>query len=229
MVTNRKPVVIYILGEIASLAGMGALLFWPAGRLDWWPAWGALAISAAWLTGMGLIIIRLHPALLIERLFPPKDAKHWDTGINLAIRLVTVARYIMAGLDQRYGWTGGFAPAIQVAALIACALGYGLFLWATASNAFFSQIVRIQSERGHTVASSGPYHYVRHPAYLGGMMYEIGVSIALASWWAILLSGLSASLLVLRTVLEDRTLQSELNGYQDYTRQVRYRLIPGIW
>lgn len=110
-----------------------------------------------------------------------------------------------------------------------CILSYALFVWATASNTFFSQIVRIQSERGHTVVTGGPYRYVRHPAYVGAILYEVAVPVLLASWWAFVASGLSAILLILRTALVDRTLQAELTGYVDYARQVRHRLLPGIW
>jgi protein-S-isoprenylcysteine O-methyltransferase Ste14 len=140
-----------------------------------------------------------------------------------------LARYILAGFDQRYAWTGGFPVPVQIAALAIGVLGYILVVWATARNAFFSQVVRIQSERGHMVATGGPYHYVRHPAYLGTLVYELAAPIVLASWWAFLPSLLNAILLVLRTALEDRTLQTELAGYADYARQVRYRLLPGIW
>jgi protein-S-isoprenylcysteine O-methyltransferase Ste14 len=98
-----------------------------------------------------------------------------------------------------------------------------------ASNAFFSQVVRIQSERGHAVATGGPYHYVRHPAYIGAILYELAVPVLLASWWALIPSALGAILLILRTALEDRTLQAELTGYVDYARQVRHRLVSGIW
>ena len=97
------------------------------------------------------------------------------------------------------------------------------------SNTFFSQIVRIQSDRGHAVVTQGPYRYVRHPAYVGMILFELAISTLLASWWAIIASGFCVMLLILRTVLEDRTLQIELTGYVDYTRQVRYRLLPGIW
>jgi protein-S-isoprenylcysteine O-methyltransferase Ste14 len=143
--------------------------------------------------------------------------------------ITQLVRYIVAGLDQRYDWTLGFPGAAQVTALIVCILGYALVVWATASNPFFSQIVRIQSERGHVVVTGGPYHYARHPAYAGAIVYELAVPILLASWWASIASGLSVILLILRTALEDRTLQAELTGYVDYTRQVRYRLAPGIW
>jgi protein-S-isoprenylcysteine O-methyltransferase Ste14 len=104
-----------------------------------------------------------------------------------------------------------------------------LVVWATASNAYFSQIVRIQQERDHAVATGGPYGHVRHPAYIGSILYELNVSLLLASWWAMALSVVSAILLILRTALEDRTLQKELPGYRAYAARVRYRLIPGVW
>ena len=102
-------------------------------------------------------------------------------------------------------------------------------IWATASNAYFSQIVRIQTERGHTVASGGPYRCVRHPAYTGTILYELAVPVLLASAWSAVPSVLAAILLILRTVLEDRTLQSELVGYPENAHQAPYRLMPGIW
>jgi protein-S-isoprenylcysteine O-methyltransferase Ste14 len=93
----------------------------------------------------------------------------------------------------------------------------------------FSQVVRIQAERGHSVATGGPYRWVRHPGYAGMILFELTVPILLASWWAWIPSVLNATLFVVRTALEDRTLQGELEGYRDYTRQVRYRLLPGVW
>ena len=226
---NTKLIARYILGEILSIAGMGVALFWSAGRIDWWPAWGALAVMLAWITGMEIVIFRFNPGLLAERFGPRKGAKPWDTAIVSFVGLVQLVRYIVAGLDQRYGWTGGFPLAAQIVALAVCFLGYALFVWATASNTFFTKVVRIQSERGHAVATGGPYRYVRHPAYIGAILYELTVPILLASWWALIPSGLCAILLILRTALEDRTLQAELTGYVDYARQVHHRLLPGIW
>jgi protein-S-isoprenylcysteine O-methyltransferase Ste14 len=208
---------------------MGVALFWPAGRLDWWPAWAAIAVMLAYTVAMDIVILCFRPELLVERLGYRQGAKHWDVVVTSIIRLTQLERYILAGLDQRYGWTGGLPFAAQIAALIVCTLGQALFVWAMASNAFFSQVVRIQPERGHAVATGGPYRYVRHPAYFGAILFELAVPILLASWWALIVSGLGAILLILRTALEDRTLQVELTGYVDYVRQVRYRLLPGIW
>jgi protein-S-isoprenylcysteine O-methyltransferase Ste14 len=226
---DTKLIARYAIRETMGIVVMGVALFWSAGQIDWWPAWASIAVMLAWITATAIVIFHFNPDLLAERLGPRKGAKHWDTIIMSILGLTQLVRYIVAGLDQRYGWTGGFPLAAQIAALTVCVLGHALVVWATASNTFFSQIVRIQFERGHTVATGGPYHYVRHPAYVGAILYELAVPILLASWWALIASGLNAILLILRTALEDRTLQAELTGYDDYARQVRYRLLPGVW
>jgi len=226
---NKKLILLYILDQVLGIAGMGVALFWSAGRVDWWPAWAAIAVWLAWFTAMDIVILRFNPGLMAERLSPPKGAKAWDRAILSILRLTQLARVILAGLDQRHGWTGGFPLAAQVAAVAVCLLSIALFTWALASNPFFSQIVRIQSEHGHAVAAGGPYRYVRHPGYVGMILFELAFSTLLASWWALAAGGLCAALLLLRTALEDRTLQAELAGYADYARKVRYRLIPGIW
>ena len=226
---DTKLIARYAIRETLGVVVMGVALFWSAGQIDWWPAWASLAVMLAWITATAIVIFRFNPNLLAERLGPRKGAKPWDTAIMSSLGLTQLVRYIVAGLDQRFGWTGGLPLAAQIAALTLCVLGYALVVWATASNAFFSQIVRIQSERGHAVATGGPYHYVRHPAYLGAILFELAVPVLLASWWASIASGLGAILLLLRTGLEDRTLLAELTGYADYARQVRHRLLPSIW
>ena len=220
----------YAIRELLGLVFMGVALFWSAGRLDWWQAWASLAVMVSWVMATAFIVFRYNPGLVAERLGPRKGAKSWDLAIVSLLGLVTLARYILAGLDQRYGWTGGFPVGLQLAALALCILGNDvLFVWSATANAFFSQVVRIQSERGHTVVTGGPYRYVRHPAYTGSILYELAVSVLLGSWPALVASGVSTALLILRTALEDRTLQAELAGYADYARRVRYRLLPGVW
>ena len=220
----------YAIREVLSLVGMGVALFWSAGRLDWWSAWAALAVMAVWTAATAVIVLQYNPALLEERLGRRTGEKKWDVAIVSLLGLITLVRYIVAGLDRRYGWTGGMPVEAQFVALALCALGYDvLFIWATVANTFFSRIVRVQSERGHAVVTGGPYRWVRHPAYAGAVLYELAVPVLLASWPAMLVSGLSVLLLVLRTALEDRTLQVELSGYADYARRVRYRLMPGVW
>jgi protein-S-isoprenylcysteine O-methyltransferase Ste14 len=226
---QSKYIVLYIVDQVLSLISAGIALFWSAGRLNWWAAWAALAMWVAWFVATDIVLLRFNPALMAERLAPPKGAKAWDRAILSIIRLTQLARYILAGLDQRYGWTGGFPLAAQIAGLTVCVLSYMLVTWAMACNAFFSQVVRIQSDRDHVVISGGPYRYVRHPAYAGMVLFELAISTLLASWWALLAGGLCALLLLLRTVLEDITLLAELPGYGDYAHRVRYRLLPGVW
>ena len=226
---STKLIIRYAVREILGIGIMGVALLWSAGRMDWWSAWAALGVMVAWITATAIMILRFNPHLLAERLGPRKGAKSWDTAIMSILGLMQLGRYIVAGLDLRFGWTSGLSFAAQIAALTLCILGYALVVWAMAFNPFFSQIVRIQTERGHVVATGGPYRYVRHPAYIGAILYELAVPILLASWWALIVSGLLILLLILRTVLEDRTLQAELIGYVDYTHRVRYCLLPGIW
>lgn len=226
---DTKLLIRYAVREIMGLVVMGVALFWSAGRIDWWAAWAALAVMVGWSVATAVVILRRNPTLLAERLGPRQGAKRWDITIMSLLGLTQLVRYIVAGLDQRYGWTGGLPIAAQMIALLLCIGTYTVVVWATAVNAFFSQIARIQPERDHTVVSDGPYRHVRHPAYSGAILYEWAVPILLASWYALLISGFSTFLLIRRTSLEDQMLQAELSGYADYAHQVRYRLLPGIW
>lgn len=225
---SRKLIALHFLNDTLSLASVGVVLFWLAG-LDWWPGWAVIAVWLVWFTVMDIVMLRFNPDLITERLSPPTGAKTWDKTILSILRLTQLVRYLLAGLDQRYGWTEGFPLNAQIIAIVVCLLSIALFTWAMASNLFFSQIVRVQADRGHAVATQGPYRYVRHPGYVGLILFEFGISTVLASWWAIVAGGVCAILIILRTALEDRTLQAELTGYVEYARHVRYRLLPGIW
>jgi protein-S-isoprenylcysteine O-methyltransferase Ste14 len=226
---SPKKLALYILDQVLSVTAMGVALFWSAGRIDWWAAWAAIAVWVVFFAVTDVLLLHFNPGLIAERLSPPKGAKSWDKTIMSIFRLATLVRYILAGLDQRNGWTVGFPVAAQLTGLVVCVCGYALLAWAMTSNAFFSQIVRIQSEREHTVVTQGPYRYVRHPGCVGMLLFEPAMSTLLGSWWAIIASGVCVILLILRTALEDRALQAELPGYKRYTHQVRYRLLPGVW
>lgn len=226
---DTKILIRYFIRETLGLISMAVALFWSAGTLNWWQGWAVLIVMFLWILATAVAILRTNPELLRERLGPRKGAKPWDLIIMSLLGLAQLARYIIAGLDVRFQWTDQFPVILQIVAVLLCTFAYALVVWATASNAFFSQIVRIQTERGHKVISSGPYRFMRHPAYLGAILYELAASVLLASWWSFLPAGISVTLLLLRTVLEDRMLKNELAGYDDYSRKVRYRLFPGIW
>jgi len=215
-----------ILQVIVQFLVIAAILFIASGRLDWVWAWAYLGV------GVGILAINasvLPPELIAERGQIKEDTKGWDRLLAPLLIFPTLGTLIVAGLDKRFGWSPQLALAIQVIALVFYALAQGLFTWAMASNKFFSGTVRIQEERGHAVATGGPYRYVRHPGYVGYIMSWIATSFALGSLWALIPAGLVMGLMVVRTALEDKTLLEELDGYQDYAAQVRYRLLPGAW
>jgi protein-S-isoprenylcysteine O-methyltransferase Ste14 len=134
----------------------------------------------------------------------------------------------VAGLDHRYNWSSEVPLWLVVIGFILISLGYAFATWALAENRFFSSVVRIQTDRGHTVCDSGPYRFVRHPGYAGNILALFGIVLALGSVWTLIPAAVASIIAVIRTVLEDRTLQEELPGYRDYARRVRYRLFPWI-
>jgi protein-S-isoprenylcysteine O-methyltransferase Ste14 len=136
---------------------------------------------------------------------------------------------IVAGLDHRYGWSPVFPLWLIVLGFLLILLGYAFATWALIENRFFSSVVRIQVDRGHVVCDSGPYRIVRHPGYAGNVLALPGIVLALSSMWTIIPAVAALIIAVIRTVLEDQTLQDELPGYRDYTQRVRYRLIPRIY
>ena len=216
-----------MLQVVVQFLVLAAILFISSGRLDWVWAWAYLGVGVCILI---INVLVMPPELIAERgRTDKKDVKAWDRVLTTLSIFPTLGVPIIAGLDERFGWSPPLAVAIQVVALILFALAQGLFTWAMVSNKFFSTAVRIQMERNHTVATGGPYRYVRHPGYVGYVMASFATAVALGSLWALIPAGLTMCLLVVRTALEDRTLQEELDGYKEYAQRVRYRLLPGIW
>ncbi len=211
-----------------------AALFIPAGRLDWGMGWvfvGVFILSTVMSRGF---VMRQDPELMAERARSiergREGVKDWDRVLSPLVALYgPLVIWIVAGLDERLGWSPQISSWLQVAAIIVAVLGSILATWAMLSNTFFSGTVRIQKERGHTVATGGPYRYVRHPGYVAGILFNIATPLILGSLWAFIPTVLTLCAFIVRTALEDRTLQEELDGYQDYAQQVRYRLLPGVW
>jgi len=206
---------------------LAVILFISAGRLDWMWAWAYLGV------GVGILIINvlvMPPELIAERgRTDKKDIKAWDRVLTTLIILPTLGMPIIAGLDERFGWSPQLALAVHLIGLAFIALGQGLFTWAMVSNKFFSTSVRIQMDRDHTVATGGPYQCVRHPGYVGYIVSLFATAVALGSLWALIPAGLTMCFFIVRTALEDETLQEELDDYRDYATRVRYRLLPGVW
>lgn len=204
-------------------------LFMSAGRLDWVMAWVYLGVLVTAQVVTAFIIIPTNPTLIAERSWMQEGSKKWDVLIVALGEVGLLAISVVAGLDARFGWSPNMPLTIHAFTFLIAISGYALFLWAMASNRFFSAYVRIQSDRGHTVTNAGPYKIVRHPGYVGGILLYLGIPMMLGSLWAFIPAGLLVCVTLIRTLLEDRTLQAELDGYTEYSLRVRYRLLPGVW
>lgn len=202
-----------------------------SGAWAWWEAW-----IYAVLTFFGFMISRglasrRHPDILDERArsMGLQGAKSWDKILAPVVALGSFVILIVAGVDKLNGWTAPYSITAKIATVIVIVVGYALGTWALVENKFFSGVVRIQSDRGHRVVTTGPYRFVRHPGYAGALWTYLAMPILLDSIWAFIPALLLVFALVLRTSLEDQTLQAELPGYKEYTQKTRYRLFPGIW
>jgi protein-S-isoprenylcysteine O-methyltransferase Ste14 len=218
------PVSAYIQATLFVVLN-AVVLFVAAGTVYIPGFWVYVAIFAAVIVASFAF---LDPGLLRERMRPGGQRP------PLALRLfglVLVLHWIVAGLDRgRFHWSDDVPAWLRTAGLIAVAAGYGLAFWAMLVNRFFSSVVRIQSDRGQYVITTGPYRWIRHPGYLAGIVIMVSSGIALGSWFsAAILIALSLPFLLHRAITEDRVLQAELPGYRDYAARVRWRVLPGIW
>ncbi len=207
-------------------------LFLCSGDAGWWQGWifSILIVAAGILSRIWAE--HQHPGLLMERsrYETAEGVKPWDKILSPLMAIsVSFPVVIVAGLDHRYGWTAPFPTWAVIAGFILIAAGYGLASWALAENSFFSGVVRIQKDRGHSVCDTGPYRIVRHPGYTGSLIPLAGIVLALSSIWTIIPAVIALVITIIRTALEDRTLQEELPGYSEYAQRVRYRLFPGIY
>ncbi len=206
-----------------------ALIFAPAGTLKWVEPWILLCLYTVVVAGVVLWWKKHAPGLLKERMSRKKGAKSWDKAIMTAYTLVLLALLALPGLDAvRFGWSD-VPLALKILGFIGYIPGMAFALWAMKENAFLSDVVRIQEDRGHTVCTTGPYRYVRHPMYSGVILVFLCFPLSLGSWYSYLPASLIVILFVVRTGLEDRTLKAELPGYSEYAERVRFRLVPGVW
>ena len=217
---------------VVAYLSIPLILLLCGGDFGWWQAWVYSLLIVAAGPGGRIWAERRHPGLLAERQNMEKiqSAKAWDKVLAPLMALsLSFPLVIVAGLDHRFGWSPIFPLWLIVLGFLLISLGYAFAAWALAENRYFSSVVRIQTDRGHVVCDSGPYRIVRHPGYAGNMLALPGIVLALSSLWTLIPVAVALIIAVIRTVLEDQTLQNELSGYRDYARRIRYRLIPGIY
>lgn len=221
-------VIVQMLVFVVVLPLMPLLISW---RWGWWEAWVYALICIAGFAISRILAARRNPDLIAERaqFMHHENVKPWDKLLAPLVSLGGMVVPLVAGLEMRFGNSLPFSLPVKIGALIVILAGYVWGSYALIENRFFSGMVRIQTDRGHQVISSGPYRWMRHPGYAGALATYLGTPFFLDSRWALLPTLLLTVALVIRTHLEDKTLQEELEGYRDYAKRVRYRLLPGVW
>jgi protein-S-isoprenylcysteine O-methyltransferase Ste14 len=224
--TPRRLVLMFIVVFVFPL-----LPILISGDWAWWEGWTYALISAVGFVASRVVAAQRHPDIIEERArsIDLEGAKSWDKILAPSMAFGNIVIVVVAGLDHLFSWTSPFPLAVKLLAIIIFILGYILGSWALLENRFFSGVVRIQKDRGQYVVSSGPYRFIRHPGYAGAAVVYMVIPILLDSAWAFIPALLLVGVLVLRTALEDKTLQEELPGYQGFAQKTRYRLIPGLW
>jgi protein-S-isoprenylcysteine O-methyltransferase Ste14 len=219
-----------LIPTVFVLAWWMGSLFLAAGRLDWVRGWISVALFVVGMTVVKRIVQHYNPAVLRERAkWRRKDTKTFDK-IFLAIYLpLFLIQPAIAGFDAvRYRWSSMRFGFVYVGSIL-FALALAIVTWVMIVNPFAESSVRIQTDRGHTVVTSGPYRLVRHPMYVGIILMYFSSALIWGSVWALGLGVLLMVLMIWRTAREDRTLRQELPGYEQYTAVTRYRLLPGVW
>jgi protein-S-isoprenylcysteine O-methyltransferase Ste14 len=218
-----------MIRSFISIIAIGVAIFALAGRLDYWQGWLFFSTLLIFMTGFGVFFTKKQD-LMQERVRPGPGVKWWDK-IFLAIHVpLSFSVSLLAALDAgRFHWSPPLPIVLYPVTFVLILAGGCIICWAMWTNNFFSSGVRIQTDRGHYVVTEGPYHYVRHPGYVGVIIFMPALALLLGSIYALIPAAIDIFLLIIRTYLEDLTLQKELHGYTDYTKQVRFRLIPCIW
>ena len=229
---QTRKVIRAIIGFTLYLFFVPALLFISAGTVKWPMAWVYVVLLLAATIGSRLIVLKRNPDTLRERarFTASEGTKSWDRVLVAIVGLFgPMAIMIVAGLDHRFDWSPNTSGTGQYLAALVIAGGYSLAVWAMVVNRYFSAVARIQQDRGQVVVTTGPYRIVRHPAYAGALVASLALPIMLDAIWALVPATVMVVALIIRTGLEDRMLREELDGYESYTEETPYRLIPGLW
>lgn len=224
-----SPILLRVVQLLVLVLIQAVLLFASAGTWKWSAGWWYVGLYLSMLAGASFLLMPRHKEVIEERSRGARGGKRWDTWLTQLMILPSLGTLVVAGLDQRWGWTPPLPAWLRALGGLAFVLGYALVLWAMYANKFFSQVVRIQSERGHVAVTDGPYRFIRHPGYLGMLTSLLGAVFLLDSLYGLVCFALYLPLLLLRTHLEDRTLRAELPGYAEYANRTRFRLFPGLW
>lgn len=228
---SKSSTVLAVIQALVSILVIPLAPLLISGRWGWWEAWAFAALSIGGFIISRLLAAKRNPDIIAERaqFGQQTDAKPWDKILAPLVGLGGGLVPVTAGVEALLGQQVDFSLAVELAAGILMLAAYIFSAYALIENRFFSGVVRIQKDRGQRVISSGPYRWVRHPGYAGALITYLAIPFFLDSVWAFVPAVIICIAMVIRTRLEDETLQAELEGYRAYTQRVRYRLIPGVW
>jgi protein-S-isoprenylcysteine O-methyltransferase Ste14 len=221
-----------VLAEIAAMMVVYVgVLFGAAGTLHWPSGWAYIALFMGVSLAISLWLAYADPGLLVERMSSPfqREQKSWDRLFLGGVMVVYIAWVVLMALDaRRFGWSDipVWAQVLGAVMIVASYLGIA---WVFHTNSFAAPVIKIQAERRQTVISTGPYAWVRHPMYAFAVWQFVGAPLMLGSWWGLAATPLMVLAVALRALGEERMLRTELEGYVDYARRVRWRFAPGVW
>jgi protein-S-isoprenylcysteine O-methyltransferase Ste14 len=228
MMVNLKLLTAQIAGMFVVFA---LVLFLAAGTVLWPAGWAFLILFFGFTLALSRWLLRHNPGLLTERMtgIGKPDQKTWDKVFFVSANVIFLAWLVLMPLDAvRFHWSN-MSLLLQVVGGLLLLCSFYLFFLTFRENAYLSPAVRIQTEREQTAVSTGPYQYVRHPMYAAALIFLVGTTLLLGSWYGLFLGLLLFVGIALRAVQEERTLRAELPGYNEYMAQVKYRFIPYIW
>ena len=229
MSENRQTTVRYLIQQVIIVALFAASLFISAGDIGWLIGWIFIAIFAFSQILITIVLSRKNPELMGERAESKgeRDLDRVLAGIMALFGPISIC--IVAGLDFRFDWKFEILYSVQITGIVITVSGALLSAWAMGANKYFYGVFRIAEDKEHQVCDSGPYQYVRHPGYLGAILFDIGAPFMLNSAWALIPAILTVFAIIIRTGYEDKSLHKKLNGYKEYMQEVEYRLFPWVW
>lgn len=214
-----------LIKYLAGLLLVGALLFLPAGTLSYAGGWLFIGLLFIPMLALGVVLLFKSPSLLEKRL-SVKEKENTQKGVVGVSALLFLAGFIVAGLDHRFGWS--VVPTwVVIAASVVLLISYALYAEVMRENAYLSRTVEVQE--GQRVVDTGLYGIVRHPMYAVTLWLFLSIPLVLGSWWSLLCFSPYLIVIVVRIINEEKVLEAELDGYRDYKKRVKYRILPFIW
>jgi protein-S-isoprenylcysteine O-methyltransferase Ste14 len=223
-----KVAVQTLASGLFGVAFFVVLLFWPAGTLNYWQAWVFIAVFIVATLVPSVYLAVKDPAALQRRMKagPTAETRGLQKLVITGTIVAVVAVLVVSALDHRFGWSHVPTPVVVLGNILV-AVGLGLAQLVVVQNSYAAATITVEADQ--KVVSTGVYGLVRHPMYVGTLIMMVGTPLALDSYWGLLATILAVPILALRIDDEEKMLRQELDGYDEYTQKVHYRLVPGVW